>query len=130
MASFDAVDVQAVVPQQAVTVGLTNAVEGELFLFVDRVLVWHIADQRLTDQRHVTRGAVLTLGVQAVNGLEVAVFQAQGGDVAVHQAHKRVLAARCKIGHGHAGVVTGLQVDATDKLRDRNLHAWLQEHQR
>ena len=46
MAGFDAVDVQAVIPQQAVTVQLADAVESELFLTIDGVLVRYVADQR------------------------------------------------------------------------------------
>ena len=129
MASFNAVYVQAVIPQQAVTVGLTDAVKGKFLLFIDRVFVRHVADQRLANQRHVARRAVLAVSVQTVHGLEMGIFQAQRGNVAVHQAHKRVLASRNVVGHRHAGVVAGLQVNAADQLGDRHLHAWLQEHQ-
>ncbi|MNQ96253.1 hypothetical protein D3C85_1118490 [compost metagenome] len=64
-----------------------------------------------------------------MNGLEVAILQAQRGNVAVHQANKGVLATGGEIGHCHTGIVTGLQVDTADQLRNRHLHAWFQEHQ-
>ena len=130
MTGFDAVNVQAVIPQQAVTVGLTDTVEGELFLFIDRVLIRNIADQRLTNQRHVTCRAVLTVCVQAVYGLEMAVFQTQRVHVAVHQAYEGILATGGEIGHRYAGIVTRLQVDTANQLGNRNLHTRLQEHQR
>ena len=129
MAGFDAVDVQAVIPQQAITVQLADAVESELFLTIDRVFVRHIADQRLANQRHVARRAVLAVSVEAVNGLEMGVFQAEGVDVVVHQADEGILAAGDIVGHRHAGIVTGLQVDTADQLGNRHLHPRLEEHQ-
>ncbi len=129
MPGFDAVNVQAVIPQQAVTVGLTDTVKGKFFLFIDGVFVRYVTDQRLANQRHITRRGVLTVSIQAVYGLEVAVFQTQCGNVAVHQANKSVLAARCKVCHRHAGIVPGLEVNTTDQLGDGNLHAGFQEHQ-
>ena len=106
MAGFDAVHVQAGIPQQTVTVHLADIVEGELFFFINRVFVRHVADQRLADQRHIACGAVLTLCVQAVYRLEVGVLQAQLADVGVHQVNECVLAAGHVVGHGHTGVVT------------------------
>ena len=58
------------------------------------------------------------------------VFQAQSVYVVVHQADEGVLAAGDVVGHRHAGIVTGLQVNTTDQLRNRHLHARLEEHQR
>ena len=75
MAGFDAVNVHAGIPQQAVAVHLANIVKGEFFLFVDRVFIWYIADQRLTNQCHIACGAVLAIGIQTVNGLEVGVLK-------------------------------------------------------
>ena len=50
MASFNTVDVEAVIPQQAVTVQLANTVKGELFLTVmeysfgtSRISAWPIS---------------------------------------------------------------------------------------
>ena len=106
MTCFDTVNVQAVIPQQAVTVGLTNTVEGKLFLFIDGVFVRYVADQGLTNQCHITCGAVLTVCIQAVYGLEMAVFQTQRGDVAVHQADEGILATGGEISHCYAGIVT------------------------
>ena len=130
MAGFNPVDVQAVIPQQPVAVELTNTVEGKLFFFIDGVFIRDIADQRLADKRHVARGAELTIGIQAVYGLEVGVFQTKGVNVVVHQADEGILAAGDVVGHRHAGVVAGLQVDAADQLRNRHLHTRFKEHQR
>ena len=58
------------------------------------------------------------------------VFQAQGVNIVVHQADEGVLATGNIVGHGHAGIVTRLQVDTPDQLRNRNLHPRLEEHQR
>ena len=116
MAGFDTVNIQAVVPQQTITVQLTDAVKGELFFFIDGVFVRHVADQRLANHRHIACGTVLTISIQAMYGLEVGVFQAKRVDVAVHQANESILAAGDVVGHRHAGIVTRLQVNPADQL--------------
>ncbi len=127
---FDAVHIQVGIPQQTVTVHLTDIIEGELFLFIDSILFRHVTDQRLTDQCHITRGAVLTFCVQTMNGLEVGILQTNRFDVVVHQVNERILAASDIVSHRNTGVITGLQHNPTGQLRNWHAVAWLQEHQR
>ncbi len=72
----------------------------------------------------------MSVGVQAVYGLEVGIFQPQRVHIAVHQPDESILATGGEISHRHTGVIAGLQIDAAYQLRDRYLHSRLEEHQR
>ncbi len=125
---FDAVNLQGLIPQQAVAVVLGDAVEHEGFLGVDLVLLRQVADQGLAQARHVVSGTVVTFRIQTVRVHEVAVVHAELGGPAVHQTGEGVGAARQEFGHGDAGVVAGLDDDALVQVIDGDLLAHLDEH--
>ena len=127
---FHAVSVEIRAPQQTVAVRLTDFVEGELFFFMDRILFRHVMDHRFGEQRHIAGGTKLTWRIQTVHGHKGGVGQAHFLRIAVHQADKRVLAARHVVGDRDAGVVAGLNDNALVKIFDRHLHSWLKEHHR
>ncbi|MNE25603.1 hypothetical protein D3C80_1189360 [compost metagenome] len=127
---FNAVNVQVGAPQQTVAVNLADLVEGELFFFMQRIFIRHVADQCLTQQRHITCGTVLPFRIQPVHRQEVGILQAQRFGVVVHQADKRILATRDIIGQRDAGVVARLNDDAFVELHHWHLVARLDKHQR
>ncbi len=105
MAGLDAVDLQVGAPEQPVAIHLANMVEGKLFLFIQRILFRHVADQRLANQRHIARRAVLPFCIQPVHRHKVGVFQPERLNVVVHQADKGVLAAGDIVRQRDAGVI-------------------------
>ena len=87
-------------------------------------------DHRFGEQRHIAGGTELARRVQTVHGHKGGVGQAHFLRIAVHQADKRVLAARHVVGYRDAGVVAGLNDDALVKIFYRHLHPRLEEHHR
>ncbi len=128
VAGLDAVNLQGLIPQQTVAVVLGDAVEDERLLGVDLVLLRQVADQCLTQTGHVVSGTVVTFRIQTVRVHEVAVFHAELGGPAVHQAGEGVGAAGQEFGHGDAGVVAGLDDDALVQVIDGDLLAHLDKH--
>ncbi|MNE57552.1 hypothetical protein D3C80_1525230 [compost metagenome] len=97
---------------------------------MQRILIRHVADQRLAQQCHIARGAVLPFRIQAVHRQEMGILQAQRFGVVVHQANKRILTARDIISQRDAGIITRLNNDAFVQFHDRHLVARLDKHQR
>ncbi len=130
MAGFNPIHLQIAAPEQTVAVHLTNIVKGKLFFLVQGVLFRHIPNQRLPNQRHVPRGAVLSVGIQTMHRHKVGVFQAKRFHIVIHQTDKGILTAGNIVCQRDAGIVPGLDHNPFVQLMHRDTIAGLQKHQR
>ena len=129
MAGFQTVDVHRFFPQQAVTVLLGNPVPRQAFFAVHVIEVWLAVNNRTGEHRQIVGRAMLTRGIQAVNGFEMGIAQIQFLHVVVHHLHELRLAARHIICQRHAGIVAGVHNQAAAQIAYAQAIARLEKHQ-